>query len=144
MAQRAAVSSSKRSASLKRIGHEAADDLERVGLEALAQHVALAEVAGRAEVDAGVARAADRLEHLLGLGHGEVGPDRHLERAVAERGVGDAHAHRAASHAPLAAERSIASSTRAQASISSTPGSRCSPSRTPARKLRASSTRRSS
>ena len=123
--------------------HEAADELEARGLEALAQHLALPEVAGRAEVGAGVAGGADRLEHPLGIGDREVGPDGHLERAVAERGVGDLD-HRAASQAPLAAERSIASSTRAQASISSTPGSPCSPSRTAARNVRASSTRRSS
>ena len=51
--------------------------------------VALAEVAGRAEVGARVAGGADRLEDALGVGDGEVGADGHLEGAVGERRVGD-------------------------------------------------------
>src|SRR5204862_445746 len=62
----------------------AADDLELVRVQALREHRALAVVARRAEIGAGVPRAGDRGEHLLGVGHWERGADGHLEGAVAE------------------------------------------------------------
>ena len=115
--------------------HEAADELEPAGGEPLAQHVALAEVAGRAEVDAGVARGADRREHVAAAR----APRSRCRRSSRRRRSSAARwrpsgSPRGLPGAATRAERSIASSTRAQASMSSTPGSPCSPSRTAARK----------
>ena len=76
----------------------------------------VAEVAGRPEIRAGVARRAHLGQHALGVGHREVGPDRHLERPVAERGVGDLHrVARARCASPSARTRPTARSHPARA-----------------------------
>ena len=75
-----------------------------------------------------VAGGRDLGQHALARRAREARADRHLERAVAERRVGDPRRlHRTASatvlsHAPVSAERSIASSTCAVATISAEPG----------------------
>ena len=70
----------------------AAGQLEARSLEPGAQLAAVAEVAGRAELRALVARAGDRVEQLVRAGHVRVDADRQLERAVRERRVRDPHA----------------------------------------------------
>ena len=69
--------------------HEAADELQIA--EVLTQRVHVAEIAGRPEVRARVARRGDLLQHPQRIRHRELRTDGHLERPVTQRGARDLH-----------------------------------------------------
>ena len=98
-----------------------AGEAEPVPLEALAKLLAVAEVAGRPQLGALVARLRDRREHLLRPGHVREDADRDLERPVADRRIGDADHRRGSSVATGGPTR--ARSARNSPSSSGTDGS---------------------
>src|SRR5207253_8264535 len=88
-------------------GDVTADEIQPAPLEPLAQLRPLAEVPGRSELRAFVARVRHRVENHQRVRDIRKDADRYLESAVATRRVGDADGHGRRSYADDVAEQRL-------------------------------------